>query len=351
MIARDRHKRPLAARPRIATRPVVVPGLITAPPRQRPIRLASWAIRRRHRLGARRGEPVVVLRIPRRAPVAVRLGLVVVLLLITAPPRQRPIRLTGRAMRRRHRLGARRGHPVVVLRIPRRAPVAVGLGLIGDVLHIAALARTGAISLLARAGRRVERDLAVAGDAVIARTRLQRAVDADPRRRLVLDGLGLALAFVEHLAAGAVRRYRLLAAMRLSQFADGADHHVAVRGLRADICDRHGLGLGRLAQPVVEHHAVGAAQSRRSRRSRFARQARQPHLQFLDAVAVAVGALNPRDGAHTRDRRCGDQRGDRQPRRPAQTADAPRSIRAAGRAISSTPPPPPLGRTSGRCGS
>ena len=358
VIARRPHIGALAAPPVIAAGLVIVlldlaaAVAIGLPSRARR-RVQRDPARVRHPVIARRGHIGALAALP---PIAALLEKRVVP--ITALAALGAIDQPATARRRAQRDPARVGHPVIARRGLIGALAAlpvIAAGLVVRVVPVAARAVLGAIDQPATACRRVERDLAVVGDPLVARGRLRRAHLARPCGRLVLDRLGrgggLAFAFVEHLVAGAVRRYGLLAAMRLAQLVDAADQHVAVGGLWADMCDRHGLDLGRLAQPVVEHHAIGAAQTGRSRRcgAGFCGEAVPPHAELFGAVAVAVGALNPRHRPHARDHRGGDQRRCDQPRRPAQPADASRPVRAAGRAISSTPPP--LGRTGSGGGS
>ena len=360
MIARRGHIGALAAPPvKAALLVIVLLDLTTTVA----IRLPSRARRRVQRHPARMRHPMIA----RRGHIGALAALPDIAALlekrvvpITALAALGEIDQPATARRRVQRDPARVRHPVIARRRLIGAlaalPVIAAL-LVIRVVPIAALAVLGEIDQPATARRRVQRDPARVGHPVIARGRHRRAHLARPRGRLMLDRLGrgggLAFAFVEHLVAGAVRRYGLLAAMRLAQLVDAADQHVAVGGLWADMCDRHGLDLGRLAQPVVEHHAIGAAQTRRPRRcgAGFCGEAVPPHAELFGAVAVAVGALNPRHRPHARDHRGGDQRRCDQPRRPAQPTDAPRPVRAAERAISTTPPPPPLGRTGSGGGS
>ena len=144
--------------------------------------------------------------------------------------------------------------------------------------------------------------------------------------RALLGCAGPALALVQYLAARAMRRYRLLAAMRDPLLTEPDHQLIAVLGTHPIRLD--GLGDRRLAQIPVEHHARGAAQPRRPcprlhSRTRSARQTVPLHPELPGADADAVGALQRRHRTHPRHHRHCDNDRDNQPRRPTQPARPP----------------------------
>ena len=353
VLARSDHPHALAALPLIAaSRVVVLLGLAAIVAVGLPLRTRRRAQRdlarigrpvlpRRRRLGADAAHPLIAA-----SREEVLLGLAAIVLVGLPFGARRScerdlarIRIAG-IEERRHQ-SARTAGPRVVLRLAERN------------LLVAADSRRRAVALPVGALRRGHRDPARIGITGIQERRLESALAARPLRVALVDDAGPALALVQYLAACAVRRYRLLAAMRSQPLRSLGDHHVAV--LSTNTVRLDGLGDGRLAQIPVEHHARRAAQPRRPRRHSRARCARQTahfDAEFLGAVAVAICSLESRHRTNARDHRGRSEGRDQQPTGPPQPSAAPRTrtFRAARRGISMTPPPPNgVGRAAGSC--